>query len=152
MSETISRKKVHHGKNIKFAREFLNERSVTQDELAELMGTGFFQKNISQLEAKVEIDDCTLEKAAKALNVPFRFLKEYSLEENVRKIMENHGNSHTFNDSSSENIGNDQSFHFYESDKTFEVYDRLVQYAEENGSMREQIKYLTEKLMKYESK
>lgn len=82
-------RKIHQGRNIKRFREILG---IKQETLAiELDVT---QAYISKLEAKEDIEEETLQKIAKILNVPSESIKNFDEEQAVNII------SNTFNDQS----------------------------------------------------
>lgn len=75
--EAIQEKKknIHQGMNTRLARTW---KKVTQDDLAYRMGMN--QSEVSLLEGEKVIKDETLEKIARALDVPLDFLKEFEPE------------------------------------------------------------------------
>lgn len=101
--------KIHHGNNIRRYREI---RKVSQEALA--MDMGVSQQIISTLEKKNEIDDETLSKVAKSLQLPVWLFKEMT-DDNHINIFNN-----TFNDSSS-------VVNINPVDKVIEIYEHLLE-------------------------
>lgn len=101
--------KIHHGNNIRRYREI---RKVTQEALATDMGVS--RQIISSLEKKNEIDDETLNKIAKSLQLPVWLFKEMT-DDNHINIFNN-----TFNNSSS-------AVNIYPVDKVIEIYEHLLE-------------------------
>lgn len=101
--------KIHHGNNIRRYREI---RKVTQEALATDIGVS--RQIISKLEKKNEIDDETLDKVAKSLQIPVWLFKEMT-DDNHINIFNN-----TFHDSSS-------AVNINPVDKVIEIYEHLLE-------------------------
>lgn len=117
----------HHGRNIRNARI---KRNLKQEALAELVH--MTQQNVSRYEATKVIDDKTLEKFAKALDVSVEDLK--TIEEPAPLLVENN-NTYTENGTVT---GVSQGAYWgnpsYQNtptinpiDKLVEVYERMLQ-------------------------
>ena len=66
-------KDVHHGRNMKRLREILG---IKQEILANELSLS--QQTVSRLESQEVLDDDTLEKIARVLNVPVDAIKSYN--------------------------------------------------------------------------
>lgn len=130
--ESVSTKKpVHHGRNIKLAR---NWKNITQEALAELLNLKAGQGRISELEMEETIDDKILDDIAKALDVPVDFLKNFQLEGVLKSFVQNEPTMTS--DNSSAIVGQaDQAEQIinnnYPIDKVVEMYDRLMKEKDE---------------------
>lgn len=114
--------RVHHGHNIQRTRR---EKKVTQVTLEKLLD--FSKGKIGYLETKAKIDDETLDKIAKALNVPVEILKETE-EERPCIVIENN----TFNGENSNNSGYTEggtwgsNNHYYSPEAYVELYKTMM--------------------------
>ena len=92
-TETIPQasKEVHHGRNVKRFREMFG---IKQDILADLIEAS--QQTVSRYEAQKELDEDTLNKIAKALNIPAEAIKKFDEESAVNFI----SNTFTLNEQS----------------------------------------------------
>lgn len=131
---------VHHGRNIRNARI---KRNLKQEALADLVH--MTQQNVSRYEATKTIDDKTLEKFAKALDVSLEDLK--TTQDLAPWMIENH-NTYTENATvTGVNQGSywgDPTFHtsptVHPLDKMVELFERMLKERDE------QIKILTAKV------
>lgn len=145
--ETVERVgRCHHGRNITKIRQ---EKGIKQEALA--IDLNMSQQTVSRLEKKRTIDDNTLNKVAKALNVPVEKIKE--AEESLMNIIIRNND---FHDSSTEygNIGIivgdqantnvDKILELQQENK--ELYERLVKVEQEKNE------YLEKLVKKYEQR
>ena len=133
---TIGR--VHHGRNIRRTRI---EKDMNQEGLSELVHLS--QPAVSKYEKMKVIDDEMLQRFARALNVPFDYLK--TLEEDAQTVV---FENNTVNDSEQNtggakiNIGTVKSYtedsindsrvnNFNPIDKITELYERLLKEKDE---------------------
>lgn len=135
---------VHHGRNVKRARL---QKGIKQEALAAELG--MTQQNISRLESQRIIEDLTLERISKVLQVPLEYLK--MMEEPTNIMIENN-NHNTYSDNgvvndatSNNNLNQNNSQpqftnHVNPIDKITELYERLLQ------TSADKIKQLEEEL------
>lgn len=112
MKLDIAPQKTHHGRNIKRLREMLGikQEAITID-------LGITQQSVSELEQKEFIDDSTLKKVAKTLNVPIDAIKNMNDEATFNYI-------NTFNDKvESSFLNNPINCTFNPIDKIVELYN-----------------------------
>ncbi len=113
---TISRYKVHHGKNVKRFRELFG---MKQEVLAEEIGLS--QQTISRLESQEELDEAVLEKIAIALKIPVEAIKNFS-EEAAFNIISNTFSS--YDTSTLHGVNYYPTFNPIE--KVIELYERMI--------------------------
>ena len=132
--------RVHHGRNIRRTRV---EKNMNQEGLSELVHLS--QPAVSKYEKMRVIDDEMLQRFARALNVPFDYLK--TLEEDAQTVV---FENNTVNDSEQNtggakiNIGTVKSYtedtdssndnrvnNFNPIDKITELYERLLKEKDE---------------------
>lgn len=133
-AEELSVNCVHHGHNIRRTRI---EKKIKQDALSELVNMS--QSNISKYECSRVIDDEILHRFARALDVPFEYLK--NLEENAPSVVfENNtvnnsdhasGNSALTYDGTNNNTFNPIEKITELLDKNTELYERLLKEKDE---------------------
>ena len=115
-SETFSAG-VHHGNNVKRLRDILG---IKQEIMAQQLGLS--QQTVSKLEQKEHIDDETLKKISKVLNIPVEAIKNFNDEATKTYII------NTFNNDTLTNChlgcGNCT---FNPMDKIVELYERLLE-------------------------
>lgn len=129
METPIETQKRRDGYNAKRLREILG---VKQEDLADMLGLS--QQAVSKLEQKEVIDDATLEKIAKALNIPIDAIKNFS-EDSALNII---SNSFTSNDSSTLNAINHQCT-FNAMDKIVELFERLLKAEQEKVQLLQEV-------------
>lgn len=128
IEELVAAGRVHHGRNIRRTRI---EKNIKQEALSELVHLS--QPAISKYEKMRVIDDEMLQRFARALNVPFDYLK--NLEENAQTVV--FENNTIYNsDQASANIGvdveeNNRMNNFNPIDKITELYERLLKEKDE---------------------
>jgi transcriptional regulator with XRE-family HTH domain len=123
-------KKTHHGRNVKRCREILG---IKQEFLADRLG--LTQQKISRLETQEKLDDDTLHKIAKILNISIHAIKNFC-DEVAANIFSN-----IFNNQS----GASQSDYrpvslikeLYEKNK--ELYERLLKSEQEKSALLEKM-------------
>ena len=139
-AEELTVGRVHHGHNI---RRFRIEKDMNQEGLSELVHLS--QPAVSKYEKMKVIDDEMLQRFARALNVPFDYLK--TLEEDAQTVV---FENNTVNDSEQNtggakiNIGTVKSYtedtdssndnrvnNFNPIDKITELYERLLKEKDE---------------------
>lgn len=112
MKLDIAPQKTHHGRNIKRLREMLG---IKQEAIA--IDLDITQQSVSELEQKELIDDSTLKKVAKTLNVPIDAIKNMNDEATFNYI-------NTFNDKvESSFLNNPINCTFNPIDKIVELYN-----------------------------
>lgn len=112
MKLDIAPQKTHHGRNIKRLREMLG---IKQEAIA--IDLDITQQAVSELEQKEFIDDSTLKKVAKTLNVPIDAIKNMNDEATFNYI-------NTFNDKvESSFLNNPINCTFNPIDKIVELYN-----------------------------
>lgn len=112
MKLDIAPQKTHHGRNIKRLREMLG---IKQEAIA--IELDITQQSVSELEQKEFIDDSTLKKVAKTLNVPIDAIKNMNDEATFNYI-------NTFNDKvESSFLNNPINCTFNPIDKIVELYN-----------------------------
>ncbi|MXO31664.1 helix-turn-helix domain-containing protein [Apibacter sp. B2912] len=112
MKLDIAPQKTHHGRNIKRLREMLG---IKQEAIA--IDLDITQQSVSELEQKEFIDDSTLKKVAKTLNVPIDAIKNMNDEATFNYI-------NTFNDKvESSFLNNPINCAFNPIDKIVELYN-----------------------------
>lgn len=123
-ADTIYEKpRTHHGRNMRRVREILG---VKQDVIAAALDIS--QPAVFKMEQREVIDDETLEKVAKVLNVPVDAIKNYEEEATISFI------ANTFNDSSSAiETGPNYSCTFNPIDKIVELYERMLEMEREKN-------------------
>lgn len=124
-----AKKRVNQGRNVEFARRFWNEDTITQEELADRIGVN--QKDICKIENQEIVDEGILYKIAEVLDVPFQFLKDCPLQDSIHKMIDN--NSHTLNDNSTENVGNDQEINFYDTENAKVYVSKIEELSKKLG-------------------
>lgn len=139
-TEELTIGRVHHGRNIRSTRI---EKDMNQEGLSELVHLS--QPAVSKYEKMKVIDDEMLQRFARALNVPFDYLK--TLEEDAQTVV---FENNTVNDSEQNtggakiNIGTVKSYtedtdssndnrvnNFNPIDKITELYERLLKEKDE---------------------
>ena len=137
-TEELTIGRVHHGRNIRRTRI---EKDMNQEGLSELVHLS--QPAVSKYEKMKVIDDEMLQRFARALNVPFDYLK--TLEEDAQTVV---FENNTVNDSEQNtggakiNIGTVKSYtedsindsrvnNFNPIDKITELYERLLKEKDE---------------------
>ena len=125
-------KEVCHGRNVKRLREILG---IKQDTLADALGLS--QQTVSRLESQEEIDDDTLRKIAKALNIPMDTIKNFNDDAVVNII------SNTFNEQSVA-----YQYNFNPIDKIIALYDEKIALYERLLKTEQNKSDLFEKLLK----
>lgn len=136
---------VHHGRNIRSARI---KRNLKQEALAELVH--MTQQNVSRYESTKVIEDKTLEKFAKALDVSVEDLK--TMQEPMPLIVENNNymDNGSVGDINQGPYWGNPTFHtapvVHPLDKMVELYERMIR------SREEQIKELEAKVAELEKK
>ena len=139
-TEELTNGRVHHGRNIRRTRI---EKNIKQDALCKLVNLA--QPTISKYEKMRVIDDEMLHRFARALDVPFDYLK--TLEEDAQTVVfENNTVNNNDNGASGANItiGAVKSYtedtdnrvdnrinNFNPIDKITELYERLLKEKDE---------------------
>ncbi len=127
MAPTETIKKVHQGRNIKRFREI---QDIKQETLAYMLGEGWTQKKVSQLEAKEIIEQDILEQVAKILHVTPEAIQKFS-DDTALNIISNTFTSHDTSTFKVENAINIQP--------TFNPLDKLLDVIEENKKLYERL-------------
>lgn len=150
--------RVHHGRNIRRTRI---EKDMNQEGLSELVHLS--QPAVSKYEKMRVIDDEMLQRFARALNVPFDYLK--TLEEDAQTVV---FENNTVNDSEQNtggakiNIGTVKSYtedtdssndnrvnNFNPIDKITELYERLLKEKDEKYvALERRLQHIEESLQK----
>ncbi|WP_165026232.1 helix-turn-helix domain-containing protein [Dysgonomonas sp. ZJ279] len=129
-------KKTHHGHNVRRMREVLG---IKQGALAIMLDMP--QQTLSDKEAKEIIDDETLDKISKALNVPLKVLQE--MKEDPATIIFDHP---TFAEGSIGNVGGDSIQYNSPVEKIIELtnekvalYERMLELEKEKIAWLEKL-------------
>ena len=150
--------RVHHGRNIRRTRV---EKNMNQKGLSELLHLS--QPAVSKYEKMRVIDDEMLQRFARALNVPFDYLK--TLEEDAQTVV---FENNTVNDSEQNtggakiSIGTVKSYtedtdssndnrvnNFNPIDKITELYERLLKEKDEKyAALERRLQHIEESLQK----
>lgn len=128
MEETAV-KKNNHGSNVRRWREW---RNINQDVLAEKIGVS--QATLSSYEKKDKLEADTVEKIAKALNIPVEAITEVGNDSSIN-IISLHDSS-SLHDNSGSIIHNPT---FNPLDKVIELYERLLKSEQEKVSLLQEI-------------
>lgn len=137
-TEELTIGRVHHGRNIRRTRI---EKNMNQEGLSELVHLS--QPAVSKYEKMKVIDDEMLQRFARALNVPFDYLK--TLEEDAQTVV---FENNTVNDSeqntggakistgivksdTEDTINDNRISNFNPIDKITELYERLLKEKDE---------------------
>jgi len=107
---------VHHGNNVKRLRDILG---IKQETMAQQLGLS--QQTVSKLEQKEQIDDETLKKIAKVLNIPIEAIKNFNDEATKTYII------NTFNNHDAVTSYFGYKCTFNPMDKIVELYERLLE-------------------------
>lgn len=157
-TEELTVGRVHHGRNIRRARI---EKDIKQETLSELVHLS--QPAISKYEKTRVIDDEMLHRFARALNVPFEFLKNQE-EDAQTVVFENN----TVNDSEqnsagakinlgtvksytedSDNSNDNRITNFNPIDKITELYERLLKEKDEKyAALERRLQHIEQSLQK----
>lgn len=119
-------KKSHHGTNVRRWREW---RNMNQDVLAEKIGVS--QATLCGYERKEKLEPETLEKIAKALEIPVEAITEISNESSVN-IFSGTWNDHAWASGSLYNPT------FNPIDKIVELYEKLLEAEKEKVTLLEE--------------
>lgn len=150
--------RIHHGRNIRRTRV---EKNMNQEGLSELVHLS--QPAVSKYEKMRVIDDEMLQRFARALNVPFDYLK--TLEEDAQTVV---FENNTVNDSEQNtggakiNIGTVKSYtedtdssndnrvnNFNPIDKITELYERLLKEKDEKyAALERRLQHIEQSLQK----
>ena len=138
--EELTTKEVHHGNNI---RRFRIEKNMNQETLSKLVNLS--QSAVSKYELTKVIDDEMLQRFARALEVPVKYLKSMKDEQAV--IFENNTVNNSEQGGSNLKIGTIQSSTADEDNRTnnynpiekiSELYERLLKEKDEKYAALEQ--------------
>ena len=145
-TEELTVGRVHHGRNIRRTRI---EKDIKQEALSELVHLS--QPAISKYEKMRVIDDEMLQRFARALNVPFDYLK--NTEEDAQTVVfEN--NTVNNNDNASTSIDgyieeNNGVNNFNPIDKITELYERLLKEKDEKyAALENRLQHIERSLQK----
>lgn len=157
-TEELIIERVHHGRNVHRTRV---EKNMSQEEVGELVHLS--QPAISKYERMRVIDDEMLQRFARALNVPFDYLK--TLEEDAQTVV---FENNTVNDTEQNtggakiSIGTVKSYtedtdssndnrvnNFNPIDKITELYERLLKEKDEKyAALERRLQHIEESLQK----
>jgi transcriptional regulator with XRE-family HTH domain len=84
-------KAIHHGRNVKRFRE---AKKIKQEVFADMLGEGWSQKKVSQVENSEELDAALIDQLAKALEIAPDAIKNLSDELIINYIQNNYDNNH----------------------------------------------------------
>jgi transcriptional regulator with XRE-family HTH domain len=116
-------KAIHHGRNVKRFRE---AKKIKQEVFADMLGEGWSQKKVSQIENSEELDAALIDELAKALQVSPEAIKNLS-EENVINIIQ-----HNYDGSSNNNNGPN-----YNNCSIQNPIDKIIELQEEKTKLYE---------------
>ncbi|CDA84607.1 MULTISPECIES: helix-turn-helix domain-containing protein [Bacteroides] len=147
-TEELTIGRVHHGRNIRRTRI---EKNMNQEGLSELVHLS--QPAVSKYEKMRVIDDEMLQRFARALNVPFDYLK--TLEEDAQTVVfeniTNNGNAGTnANIGFVDEVGEDNRVNnFNPIDKITELYERLLKEKDEKyAALERRLQHIEQSLQK----
>ena len=128
-AEELTLSRVHHGHNIRRIRV---EKELSQKQISDL--THLSQSSISKYEMARRIDDETLRKFSKAMNVPLELLK--TMEEDAQTIVfENNTINNTDHGGANTHVGYTENENNITNlnpiDKITELYERLLKEKDE---------------------
>jgi transcriptional regulator with XRE-family HTH domain len=83
-------KAIHHGRNVKRFRE---AKKIKQEVFADMLGEGWSQKKVSQVENSEELDAALIDQLAKALQIAPDAIKNLSDELIINYIQNNYDNA-----------------------------------------------------------
>lgn len=127
MEEIKDKRKVHHGRNVRIAR---NWKNITQEGLATMLD--LYQTDVSVLEQKETIEDAMLDRIARAMDVPKDFFTDFDMDTTMNSYHAyQEGNSITQAESSKSEINGQKIIEKEEinnnpGDKVAELYERLL--------------------------
>ena len=143
-AEEMTIGKIHHGHNIRRTRI---EKNIKQEALSQLVNMS--QSNVSKYESARVIDDEILQRFARALNVPFEYLKE--LEENAPSVIFQNNtvnnNEQAHGNTTQMGYDNTNHNHFNPVEKMAEIYERLLKEKDEKYAALERRLESVEKSM-----
>lgn len=132
METTYKTNQVHLGYNVKRLREIIG---VKQEDLAERLQLS--QQSVSKFENREDLDNDTLEKVAKALNIPEEVIRNFTDEGAIHIV------TNTFSDNSLETCNNYTIHNPIE--KIVQLYDEKIKlYERMLASEREKVTLLEE--------
>lgn len=155
-TEELTIGRVHHGRNIRRTRI---EKNMNQEGLSELVHLS--QPAVSKYEKMKVIDDEMLQRFARALNVPFDYLK--TLEEDAQTVV---FENNTVNDSeqntggakistgivksdTEDTINDNRISNFNPIDKITELYERLLKEKDEKyAALERRLQHIEKSLQK----
>lgn len=151
-TEELTIGRVHHGRNIRRTRI---EKNMNQEGLSELVHLS--QPAVSKYEKMRVIDDEMLQRFARALNVPFEYLK--TLEEDAQTVVfENNTVNNNDQGGANFNLGtvktcdvdNDNRVNnFNPIDKITELYERLLKEKDEKyAALERRLQHIEQSLQK----
>lgn len=146
-TEELTIGRVHHGRNIRRTRI---EKNINQEGLSELVHLS--QPAISKYEKMRVIDDEMLQRFARALNVPFDYLK--TLEEDAQTVVfENNTVNNSDQGGTNTHVGyieNDTDVtNFNPIDKITELYERLLKEKDEKyAALERRLQHIEQSLQK----
>lgn len=149
--EELTTKEVHHGNNI---RRFRIEKNMNQETLSKLVNLS--QSAVSKYELTKVIDDEMLQRFARALEIPVKYLK--SMEDEQAVIFENNTVNNSNSDNSQQSVSKSESIvnacliesslssqdqdnrisNYNPIEKISELYDRLLKEKDEKYAALEQ--------------
>jgi len=115
----------HHGHNIKRWRNILD---MKQESIAHALG--MTQQNFSLLEQKQKIDDPTVEKVAKEMNISAELIKNFDERDTIHFVLS------TFHDNSNSVLSNPK---INPIDKIIELYERIIYEKNEEIDLLKQL-------------
>lgn len=146
-TEDLTVGRVHHGRNIRRTRI---EKDIKQEALSELVHLS--QPAISKYEKMRVIDDEMLQRFARALNVPFDYLK--NLEEDAPTVVfENNTVNNNAQGGTNTHIGYIEKdadvTNFNPIDKITELYERLLREKDEKyAALERRLQHIEQSLQK----
>ena len=157
-AEELTVGRVHHGHNI---RRFRIEKNMNQEVLSQLVHLS--QSAVSKYEQMRVIDDEMLQRFARALNVPFDYLK--TLEEDAQTVVFENitvNNNDQGSGGANINIGTVKSYtedsdssndnrvnNFNPIDKITELYERLLKEKDEKyAALERRLQHIEQSLQK----
>jgi transcriptional regulator with XRE-family HTH domain len=142
MTTTEPFKAIHHGRNV---RRFREAKEIKQETFATMLGEGWSQKKVSQIENSEELEPALIEELAKALQIAPDAIKNLS-DETIRNIIQNnYEGSNTSNTGSgsfshNENCSINSLEKYYEAvGKIEKLYEALLKEKDEKITLLQKL-------------
>jgi transcriptional regulator with XRE-family HTH domain len=130
-------KAIHHGRNVKRFRE---AKKIKQEVFADMLGEGWSQKKVSQVENSEELDAALIDQLAKALQIAPDAIKNLSDELVIYYIQNNYdGSSHNNNSVGQLTIQNPIDKIMELQDEKTKLYEALLKEKDEKIALLQKL-------------